>query len=476
MFLFPDFLGLFVCHLSSFWKKSGLRDLTTSKTPEASISVALTRDTKLFERIAPSTYRVRSAYRKDPIDAEAILSAARKKVQIFENGILAAEDVDEVERDDAEEVERDEDSDCDDVDEDPEVDDLATPAIAKKSPDQYNEVTPFSEIGQENLCNDVALNVQNEFDKDVSSLPISASKEADAPSASSKQCVSGVEISASNLDQENMEIDESKSGESWVQGLTEGDYSDLSVEERLNSLVSLIGIANEGNSIRVVLEVSISFQVFSSQCIVFFSVLNLTPRVQQDRLEAANALKKQMWAEAQLDKSRLKEENVSKLDIPFFMGGKAEAQVTGVEDGQSPLLDVDNRINEEGAAENQNSNHGSQVLLNHLNGVPVERSLVSQDISMGPENMLNQQLAYASKKSRSQLKSYIAHRAEELYAYRSLPLGHDRRHNRYWQFVASASSNDPGSGRIFIELNNGNWRLIDTEEVLKLLTLLCSAS
>lgn len=272
MFLFPDFLFLFVCHLSLFWKKSGLRDLTTSKTPEASISVALTRDTKLFERIAPSTYRVRSAYRKDPIDAEAILSAARKKVQIFENGILAAEDVDEVERDDAEEVERDEDSDCDDVDEDPEVDDLATPAVAKKSPDQYNEVTPFSENGQENLCNDVALNVQNEFDRDVSSLPISASKEVDAPSSSSKQCVSSVEISTSNLDQENMEIDESKSGESWVQGLTEGDYSDLSVEERLNSLVSLIGIANEGNSIRVVLEVSISFQVFKINVFFFFCV------------------------------------------------------------------------------------------------------------------------------------------------------------------------------------------------------------
>ncbi|PRQ29011.1 putative transcription factor & chromatin remodeling DDT family [Rosa chinensis] len=433
--------GLTVLELADKIQKSGLRDLTTSKTPEASISVALTRDTKLFERIAPSTYRVRSAYRKDPIDAEAILSAARKKVQIFENGILAAEDVDEVERDDAEEVERDEDSDCDDVDEDPEVDDLATPAIVKKSPDQFNEVTPFSENGQENLCIDVAPTVQNEFDKDVSSFPVTASKEADGPSASSKQCVSGVEISTSNLDQENMEIDESKAGESWVQGLTEGDYSDLSVEERLSSLVSLIGIANEGNSIRVVLE---------------------------DRLEAANALKKQMWAEAQLDKSRLKEENVSKVDIPSFMGGKAEAHVPGVEDGQSPLLDVYNRINEEGAAETQNSNHGSQVLLN---GVPVERAMVPQDTSMGPENILNQQLAYASKKSRSQLKSYIAHRAEEMYAYRSLPLGQDRRHNRYWQFVASASSNDPGSGRIFIELNNGNWRLIDTEEAFDTLLM-----
>lgn len=261
--LFPDFFFFLFLLFVLFCKKSGLRDLTTSKTPEASISVALTRDTKLFERIAPSTYRVRAAYRKDPADAEAILSAARKKIQIFENGFLAAEDADDVERDDADEVEndeveRDEDFECDEVDDDPEVDDLATPSVAKKSPDDYNEVITFSENGKD-LCNDVALNVQNEFENDVSSSPVSGSKDANCPSASSKQCVSGADISASNLDQENMEIDESKSGESWVQGLTEGEYSDLSVEERLNGLVTLIGVANEGNSIRVVLEVNIFF-------------------------------------------------------------------------------------------------------------------------------------------------------------------------------------------------------------------------
>lgn len=198
-------------------------------------------------------------------------------------------------------------------------------------------------------------------------------------------------------------------------------------------------------------------------------MLNLTPSLQQDRLEAANALKKQMWAEAQLDKSRLKDEYFGKLDIPSFVGGKAETQVPGLEDGRSPVRDVDNRNNEAspGTAENQKLIHGLQGAQNQLNGLPVERTLVAQDISMGPDNFLTQQLAYASKRSRSQLKSYIAHRAEEMYAYRSLPLGQDRRHNRYWQFVASASSNDPGSGRIFIEMNTGSWRLIDTEEVLK---------
>ena len=202
-------------------------------------------------------------------------------------------------------------------------------------------------------------------------------------------------------------------------------------------------------------------------CCIFCVKLKFDTKIQQDRLEAANALKKQMLAEAQLDKSRLKEENVGRLDFPSFMGGKAEVQATGVEDGRSPLRDVDNRNIEASpvTAENQKSIHGSQGVQNQLNGVPVERTSAAQDFSMGSDNFLSQQLAYASKRSRSQLKSYIAHRAEEMYAYRSLPLGQDRRHNRYWQFVASASRNDPGSGRIFIELNNGSWRLIDSEGV-----------
>jgi hypothetical protein len=53
--------------------KSGLIDLTTSKTHEASIVVALPRDIKLFEQTAPSTYCVKSPCRKDPTDSEAVL-------------------------------------------------------------------------------------------------------------------------------------------------------------------------------------------------------------------------------------------------------------------------------------------------------------------------------------------------------------------------------------------------------------------
>lgn len=55
---------------------------------------------------------------------------------------------------------------------------------------------------------------------------------------------------------EEFEIDESISVEPWVQGLDDGDYCYLTVEERLNALVALIGIVIRGNSIRNILEVS----------------------------------------------------------------------------------------------------------------------------------------------------------------------------------------------------------------------------
>lgn len=207
----------------------------------------MTRDTKLFERIAPSTYRVRAPYRKDPDDAEEILSVARKKIQIFQNGFLAGEDADD--------VERDEESECDDVDEDPEVDDLATTALMNED---VNKGDTNLEVENENSCHVIVGNSQNEGVKDLSSSPLSGSKDVKYLDITTEQYAAVDETTTSDLDQENMEIDESKEGESWIQGLTEGEYHDLSVEERLNALVVLTSIANEGNSIRLVLEVNVA--------------------------------------------------------------------------------------------------------------------------------------------------------------------------------------------------------------------------
>ncbi|KAI9395929.1 hypothetical protein POPTR_004G048675v4 [Populus trichocarpa] len=429
--------GLTVLELADKIQKSGLRDLTTSKTPEASISVALTRDQKLFERIAPSTYCVRAAFRKDPADAEAILAAARKKIRIFENGFLGGEVADDVERDEESEG---------DVDEDPEVDDLATPLSANKSTVPSSKLNTLSVSGKYKVGNDISLTVQNESEKGLSTFSLNGPKDVMTPIII-EQCVAHEDEGTNNGDGQNIEIDESKSGASWIQGLTEGEYSHLSVEERLNALVVLVGIANEGNSIRSVLE---------------------------DRLEAANALKKQMWAEAQLDRSRLKEEFISKLDFPSLTGGRVETQVasSALEGSQSPLVLVDSKNKEASPSNAEDQKSLAENVENHLSSVLSEKALVVQDLSMNPDNISVQQHGYASKRSRSQLKAYVTHLAEELYIYRSLPLGQDRRRNRYWQFVASASRNDPCSGRIFVELHDGNWRVIDSEEAFD--TLLSS--
>lgn len=77
-------------------------------------------------------------------------------------------------------------------------------------------------------------------------------------STSSKIAVCSNAVTISDIDGED--VDDSIPGEPWVQGLMEGEYSDLSVEERLQAFVALIGVATEGNSIRVALEVySFSF-------------------------------------------------------------------------------------------------------------------------------------------------------------------------------------------------------------------------
>jgi hypothetical protein len=185
----------------------------------------------------------------------------------------------------------------------------------------------------------------------------------------------------------------------------------------------------------------------------------------QERLEAASALKKQMWAEAQLDKRRLREEFTNKVQYDYSGVIKADAEQENntTECSLTPLhnLAKDNggnasTVNNDLLADKQN-----QLITC---SIAHERNGVSRDLSANPENLSIQQYA-SSEKTRSQLKSYIGHKAEQLYVYRSLPLGQDRRRNRYWQFCASASPNDPGSGRIFFESRDGYWRVIDSTEV-----------
>ncbi|WOL01008.1 homeobox-DDT domain protein RLT3 [Canna indica] len=50
---------------------------------------------------------------------------------------------------------------------------------------------------------------------------------------------------------EYMEIDESYSGEAWMQGLMEGEYINLSIEEKLDALVALIDVVGACSGLRI---------------------------------------------------------------------------------------------------------------------------------------------------------------------------------------------------------------------------------
>lgn len=410
--------GQTVLELADKIQKSGLRDLSTSKTPDASISVALSRDPVLFERIAPSTYCVRPAFRKDPANAEEILAEAREKIQKFSNGLLAEETADDVEKDDESES---------DVAEGPEFDELGTLSNVNKAGDLYNEVGSLSGNAVDISRHAVALDLQNDLDVPGNHMD--------------KIYNSGKDVSETEPAQGVAEIDESKSGESWVQGLSEGEYCGLCVDDRLSALVAIIGVANEGNIVRAVLE---------------------------DRLDAANALRKQMWAEAQLDKRRLKDESLSKFHDPCLTEAvDGSYSPLGVGENKNNEVALDTAIKEEPFIGLDNVKKEQ----NNLCGMTSERNLVVHNSSMNQNTPTVQHPGSTSERSRLQLKSFTGQRAEEMHVYRSLPLGQDRRHNRYWQFVASASRHDPGSGRIFVELREGGWRMIDSEKAFDTLLL-----
>lgn len=423
--------GLNILELAEKVQKSGLRDLTTSKTPEASIGAALSRDTKLFERTAPSTYCVRPAYRQDPADSEAIYSAARERIRIFKSGFVDAGEADD--------GERDEDSESDMAD-DPEIDDLGTETNTKKEISNCDEFNANSAMRNRKDSGEVLQThdtCHEKVDDDLPSILVEDVNDRKDVSTTREIAVCSNDMVNPNF--EGIDVDESIVGEPWVQGLTEGEYSDLSVVERLHALVALIGVANEGNSIRVVLE---------------------------ERLEAANALKKQMWAEAQLDKRRIKEDYFIKMQPVSYLGKKNQSAVAFplVEYKQSQVLIVDDKNNKAVVTSHDLHEQSNELQenQNHLQSSPLEVNMQKQASSTGPDNHSFQQSGYAVEKSRSNLKSYIGHLAEQTYMYRSLPLGLDRRHNRYWQFITSAQ-NDPGCGRIFVEFHDGRWKLIDSE-------------
>lgn len=126
----------------------------------------------------------------------------------------------------------------------------------------------------------------------------------------------------------------------------------------------------------------------------FFFFINLKYGHFQERSEAANALKKQMWAEAQLDKRRIKGDYMLKMQYPSYMGNKAEPSlaISSADGRQSPLVTVDDKSN--GTLVDLNLQQGQfgepQKDQNCNTSMPPEGN---QDYPVGPDNLVNQQSA-----------------------------------------------------------------------------------
>ncbi|XP_077243782.1 homeodomain-like transcriptional regulator [Tasmannia lanceolata] len=128
----------------------------------------------------------------------------------------------------------------------------------KISPYAYR-LRPQISIGMENSQSDTEDSGSVDDDSGDSSNNSSSddSDESDSEELDSAICESRIVRHKVRRKQKNnklieyAEIDESHSGEAWVLGLMEGEYSDLRIEEKLNALVALVDLTAAGPSIRV---------------------------------------------------------------------------------------------------------------------------------------------------------------------------------------------------------------------------------
>jgi hypothetical protein len=69
-------------------------------------------------------------------------------------------------------------------------------------------------------------------------------------------------------------------------------------------------------------------------------------------------------------------------------------------------------------------------------------------------------VAAAAARQRAYERAEALRRAEEANSLRADALGCDRRHNKYWRFVAAgAEARDTGAGRVYVECHgSGGWR------------------
>ncbi|KAL3160990.1 hypothetical protein ABBQ38_009379 [Trebouxia sp. C0009 RCD-2024] len=347
--------GLSITEIALRIQEQGLRDLTTSKTPEASVAGALSRDV-IFARVAPATYSLQAIISRHKNGDKASSVKAEVKVEEDTAAGIKAEVKAEPSGDGQE--------------------------AAVKSEDHHDDA-------QDGTASD----------------------------------------SSSDEDEEDEEgkVD---AGESWLQHLKTHEYDELSFEQRVNILWTLVNLALDGPSVRAALEA---------------------------RTEEAQRIRKQMFEEAKVEKRRRQQEAAEKAKKSAEEAQRALEAYNANPDSPSHAASTPAHTGETGGP----ATDAQQSQAERNAGASTSQSAAAQ-----PHEHEDDLLSAAAMKLRAQQRADTIQNAEEVNAIRGEPLGSDRRHNRYWHFAVpqepgAAAAADPSLGRILVESHeNGTWRLL----------------
>lgn len=395
--------GLTPSEVADYIQEHRLCDLTTMESAHASISNILTKNAVLFQKVGV-VYRAKPCLQNDPFIVEKILTGPTRSIQLSRNMHFGIKDSDQ------------------------NFEELCLTDRNEAIGDSFDEYPLGSKFTRETLCNLNSNKVltclsksnQNLYTDEPGLINESVHENVDRVSLLSLESAED-KIALSTQNDELLESIHDVSGasgdgnsneqlsESWILELTEGEYSSLSIDGRLKALVALVGVVVEGNSFHVFIE---------------------------ERLKESQACKKMMLAKMRLNR-KLHEERYG-------------------------LSDDTNYVH----ANPMSFSKKTPDLCSHdtLNNVSSQKKNLGQQFSSDSSCILLEQFEHTPTWGSSQLELCIDQKAEMLHPYRFLPLGLDRRHNRYWQFSTSSSRNDPGTGRIFFESKDGFWRVIDSDE------------
>ncbi|KAK9125685.1 hypothetical protein Scep_014531 [Stephania cephalantha] len=208
------------------------------------------------------------------------------------------------------------------------------------------------------------------------------------------------------------EIDESHPGEVWVLGWMEGEYSDLSVEEKLCALIALV---------------------------------DLTSALSNTRTEVC-----------------------ALVHLGTLLSGKAAEGI--ITEGSSIIHHGGAKIKRSSAKQSKSHKPSCDHMSNLKYMKEIDNSIESLRYDSSPAILNPFRKENFSKDKNGLFGKNHSQSMEEVvngHAMQSIFLGYDRRYNRYWLLLGPCHVKDPGHRRIYFESSeDGHWEVIDTEEAL----------